>query len=1114
MLKSMQIKHFPLVLLLLFVSALPLHSQTDVFLINPGGKTLGQIFDLIEEQSDYTFFYNNDDVNADLELEIEIESAGLEEIMSEILANTSYEYRIRRKHIILTNSDVLFSRVKKKQVHDRNPASDRITPIHVSGVVLDKRSQLPMANVTVIIPGKKGGTITDSLGRYRISLPERSTNLAFLYVGYLTEYVEIGTKEEVNVEMIEEFIPIDEVIVFGYGSIRKRDVTAAIASIKGSEMKKILSQSALQGMKGQLSGVDITQTGGKPGQEAVISIRGRRSISADKPPLVVVDGIPLTNGAYFISDLNANDIESVEILKDAASSAIYGFRGANGVILITTRRGKPGETTVAYEGYYGITTPLALPDFMNAGEFSSMIREAWRYGWNGELRPDEQVFSTTELSALAEGVDTDWLDLVFNKGYRTNHNFSIVGGNDRTHFNISLGYFDEQGLISTMVYSRLSSRINLDHRVNDKLKIGTSLSIVNSHQDVGSDPMLIETYANSPLGKPFTPSGEINFFPVDDGRRTNPLAEQVEGANIHETEVTRIFAPVYIEFNPFKGLEYRVNFGPDIRFSKYGEFVGQWTNQNLGVEGSNDVVFSNSTWRAYTFDNILTYRRKVGEKHDITFTGVSSLQSERYEFLRLSGSNVPFDHGQYYILDQASLHDIPETDYYLKRIASIMGRAIYSFSDRYIFQVTVRHDGASPLTEDMRWGTFPGVSVGWRISEESFMQGFSGLGDLKFRASYGTVGSAAVDPYGTLGRLGVGYYTLGESYNLNYLLVNLPAESLGWERSTTFNLGLDFSICRNRINGALDVYSTRNTDLILARALPTTSGYPYSLENIGETLNRGIEFNVSAAILRNTEGFSWNMDMNLSHNLGKIIDLGGAPNIQDTDGNWFFVGEEIDIYYDYRKIGIYQANEADLAASREKKVPGEIKLYDRDGDGIITDKDRVVFNREPKLYGGFLNNFSYRNFDFSVFLYFRVGHVIKSEFNRSQSSLKGITNNLDVDYWVPPAYDDNGIMVDPGNPTNEYPRPNAFLEYALNGESLQYFDGSYLKIRNVNLGYSFPERFTSKLRISQLRLFLTGEDLLFFSEMSLFDPENGTAHINDRDAPSTRSFLAGVNIVF
>lgn len=986
--------------------------------------------------------------------------------------------------------------------------------IEVTGTVTDRITGEALPGVNIYIEGSNIGVISDIDGYYSIEVPGPSTIIVFSYMGYVVQKEVVGDRTIISVALEEEAKQIEEVVAIGYGTLRKRDITASISSVRSEDISNIPATSALESIKGLIPGVDISQTGGKPGQESSITIRGRRSITANKPPLVVVDGIPMSNGTETMSDIAPGDIESIEVLKDAAATAIYGARGANGVIMVTTKRGKVGKTTVSYEGYFGITSPMRLPDFMNAEEFADMRRESWRTNWNGTLYDDELIFSPAELAAMEKGVDTDWIDLMFNNGYRTNHNLSVNGGNEKTRFNISFGYFDEIGLVNAWYYNRISSRMNIDHTINDYLSVGASVLVSSSTQDIGTDATLVETYAINPFGEPYDSTGNLIFTPVDDGRRTNPLAEVEPGANINQTDVVRVLAPVYLEIKPVKGLSYRMNFGPDLRFSKFGLFSGQWTNRSFGVEGNNMGVFNNKTWKGYTFDNILTYNFSIGQVHDITISGIHSAQREKYEMLEISGTQMPNEKGIYYTISQAANIEFPKSDYIMQSMLSYMGRVIYSYKGKYLVQGTVRYDGSSRLVEGYKWDLFPGVSVGWRVSDEAFMNNISFVNDLKLRASYGSVGSSGVEPYETQGPLGQRYYAFGDDYSVNYPLENLTARALGWERSTTFDAGIDFGFWGSRVRGSVDYYYTRNSDLILQRALPITSGYTKSLENIGETMNQGVELSLSAGILQNSSGLNWIADLNLTHYQERILDLGGTEYVIDADGNWYFVDEEINIYYDYEKEGIWQADEEDIAKQVDNKKPGEIKVRDVDGDSLITDNDRVVYGRAPKFFGGFVNTFTFKGFDLSAFLFFKYGHSIKSEFNRNQNSLKGITNNLDVDYWLAPTYDEEGNMIDPGNPTNAYPRPDAGNEYAKSGTTLMYFDGSYIKLRNLTLGYTLPVSLTKRFKVSKLRVYVSGENLWLKSEYDLFDPENGSASIDDRDAPSPKTILAGINITF
>ena len=968
---------------------------------------------------------------------------------------------------------------------------------NISGTILDDAG-LPLPGASIIEKGTQNGSESDFDGNFRIAVANGQATLEVSFVGFTTQEVPVNGQSIISVTLVSD-ATLDEVVVVGYGTQRKGEVTAAIATVDAATITKQATSSTIDAIKGQVAGVDVVSGGSRPGQDPQVRIRGNRSPSAGNNPLYVIDGIP----AGTISDLNPQDIANMQILKDAAATAIYGSRGSNGVILITTKRGRVGKTKVTYSGSFGTTSATRLVDMMDGPQYADLKRESNRDGWNGAIPADSEVFEDpVELESIALGRTEDFLDLVINDGWQTNHQFGVSGGSEKTTFNVSMGYFKEQGIISNQDYERFTSRINLDHRINDIFKVGVSIAVTKSTQNYGSDATMGEALANNPLGRAYDNEGNINLQPTNDGIRTNPLAELVPGAFLDERKSTRVFAPVYLEVNLMEGLKLRSSFGPDMRFGTNGLFTGSQTNANRG--GPAKARAENSEDFGWTLENLLTYNREVGDNSNLKLTFLQSIQKFRGEDYSSSVTNIPYETQYWYNLS-SGLNPSVDSGLSEWSLSSFMGRVNYEIGGKYLFQASLRADGSSRLAEGNKWYYFPGFSAGWRISEEDFMQDSNVFSDLKLRASYGAVGNTSVSPYQTAGRLTGSVYAFGEESALGFRLNEIPNSDLGWEVSSTFDLGVDFGLFDGRVNGGLDYYMTETTDILLNRLLPLTSGYEDILQNIGATESSGIEFHVNGDILDNEDGLRWNVGFNITSYDEKIVDVAlrdADGNITDDIANGWFIGQPLNVFYDYKKIGIWQANEAAEALVMDNKVPGEIKLQDLDGDNVITPADRMVIGSDvPDYYGGITNTFDYKGFDFSFFFYFRQGQTIQSDFQSRNNSLFGRYNNLDTDYWT----------ID--NPTNESPRPNQNQESPRNNSTMRYFDGSYVKLRNVTLGYNFPETVTEKLNMSSLRLTLTGQNLWFITDYETFDPEN-SGSIGSSDIPSNRLISAGINITF
>jgi len=946
----------------------------------------------------------------------------------------------------------------------------------VSGTVSDVNG-VPLPGASVVVKGTTTGAVADFDGNYSIQAPSDGT-LIFSYVGFSSQEVAINGRTSINVSLAIDAGLLDEVVVVGYGSQKRGEVTAAIASVDAEQLGIVQTSSTIDAFKGQVSGVDVQASGGRPGQTSTVRIRGRRSITASNDPLYVVDGIPLIDGSETMSDINPQDISSLQILKDAAATAVYGSRGANGVILVTTNRGRVGKTQVSYSSQYGLTTATRLVDMMNGPEYAAMKREARRSSWDGTIPADIDVFfDPVELESLAEGRSVDYLDLVLGSGYQTNHQIGVSGGSENTTFNTSLGYFKEQGIISNMDYERFTGRINLDHKINDIFKIGASFMVSNSVQNWGSNATIGEALANNPLGAPYDAEGNLNFLPTNDGIRTNPLNELVPGAYIDERKWTRIFAPLFLDINIMEGLKWTSTFGPDIRIGRRGQFRGSLTNDNRG--GPGDASITRVDTFGYTIENLLTYDKAITDDQNLKVTLLQSVQNSRTEFSDASVTGIPYESQAFYNLGSAD-NSIVASRLTEWSLSSFMGRLNYDIGGKYLFQASMRADGSSRLAEGNKWNYFPGFSAGWRISEESFLDD-SSISQLMLRASYGEVGNTSVAPYQTAGRLEGVAYAYGEANALGFALGEIPNEALSWEVSKTLDVGVDFGLFNGRLNGTIDWFRTNTEDILLNRGLPPTSGYENILQNIGSTRTKGLEFAVSAGIFDNPEGFSWKMDFNIAGYTEEITELALKDengNPVDDVGNAWFIGQPIRVFYDWEKIGIYQASEVALAQSQEQKVPGEIRLNDIDGDGLITPDDRKILGTDtPDYYGGLTNKFSYKGLELGVFFYFRQGQTIQSNFHAGNNSLFARYNNLDVDYWTI------------NNPSNANPRPNENQESPRNGSTLTYFDGSFIKLRNISLAYNLPNSITDKLGLQELKLTLSGQNLWFITDYETFDPE-------------------------
>ncbi len=983
----------------------------------------------------------------------------------------------------------------------------------VSGTVVDP-SGVPLPGVNVVIKGTNTGASTDFDGNFSIQAAETDV-LIFSFVGFKDQEATVGNNTSFSISLEEEASFLDEIIVTGYGTQTRREVTASIVRVDSETIERVAAGSSVDAIKGQVAGVDITSQGGRPGQSPQVQIRGRRSISASNDPLYVVDGIPVTSsvdgGAIF--DIAPQDIESMEILKDAAATAIYGSRGANGVIIITTKRGKQGEQTqVSYSGYYGTTEVLNVPDMMNAEEYKNMRAEAFRknsssqFSYDGQTESDLYVLFDGEQALVdnyTAGKDFRYLDAVLQKGSQQSHQISARGGTEKTAYNASIGYFSEEGIVPGMDYERINARLNLDHRINDMFKFGMSTTLTQATNNWGSNAVMNEALRNLPIGRPYMEDGVTpRMFTWNDGIATNPLAEIVPGAYIDERLSTRIFLPTYLEvtFNP--DLKFTTTFGPDLRFVRRGEFRGAATNDNR--MGPADAETETRREQGFTLENLLTYNKEIGPGR-LKVTLLQSIQEFTSETGKAEVLNLPYESQLWYNIGTAAVKGNLSSSLSEWQLQSYMGRVNYDINGKYLFQASLRGDGSSRLSEGNKWAYFPGLSAGWRLNEESFMAD-APFDELKLRLSYGEVGNTAISPYQTQGGLARTVYSWGGSSAFGYRVNDIPNSELGWEISKTLDLGVDFTLMNGNISGTFDVYQTKTSDLILARNLPWTSGYESVFQNVGSTETNGVEFGVNAVILDNPDGLNFDVNFNISSYDEKITELAlkdASGNPADDVGNEWFIGQPVRVFYNYEYGGIYKISEAADAQKLEGKVPGEIARKDSNGDGQITPDDRRVLGSDvPDYFGGITTNFSYGNWDLSAFFYFKQGQMINSNFHRGNNSLQGRYNNLDVDYWTPENQD------------ARYPRPNIGDERAVDGDLLRYFDGSFVKLRNLTLGYNVDSEVASSIGMRNLRVYLQGQNLWFGADYDTFDPEIGESTLGSGVAPSSSMWAFGVRANF
>jgi len=956
--------------------------------------------------------------------------------------------------------------------------------IQVTGKITENASKEGLSGVNVVVKGTTTGTTTDKDGAFQINVPNETTALVFSSVGYLPQEIIVGKQTIINVVLEVDAKTLQDVVVVGYGTQRKSQLTGAISSVSSKEIQSIPVTSADQALQGRAAGVDVVTSSHAPGATATIRIRGVSSIRANNDPLFVVDGIPIAGG---LSDINPNIIESMEVLKDASATAIYGARGSSGVILVTTKRGKDGKTQITYDGYVGVSQIANKVEVLDA--------EGW-------IKYKSTAYKTTDLSKLLDpielknyqaGKQVDWQDLNLRNGMQQSHNIGVLGGNQKTRFSVNFNFLQQNGIVFNSDFTRGSLQINLDHQISNRIKIGTSTLISYSRDNlINQGQVLGQAMRIGPLGDVYNEDGSYRLFPTGEALLGNPRTDAENEKN--QRFRTRIFSSIYAEAQLWKGLKYRLNFGPDLSFVNNGRFIGSYTNTLQG--GLNRASNAKSDTRAYTLENLLSFTQAFRSIHTVDATLLQSIQQQTSESNTVEVQGVPSEKMLWHDLSAGQIRSF-DTDQQQWSILSYMARINYSLMGKYLVTLTARRDGSSRFGQDRKYGFFPSAAVAWRISDEKFVANIQAISDLKLRVSYGAIGNTALNPYQSMGSLSRRSYLFGSEVGLGFEPNTLPNFDLKWEVSHQANVGLDYGFFNNRIAGSLEYYQIKTTDLLLNRALAQHSGFTSILANIGATQNTGFEFNLNTVNVETAGGFKWTTGLNGAINKNQITDLYGDG--KDDVGNAWFIGQPINVFYTMKFDGIWQENEVDQAKVYSR-IPGQIKVKDINNDNRITADDRVIIGSSiPKWTGGVTNNFSYKGFDLSVFVNTRQKFMVNS-------GVYGL-DNLEARYNIPTFVN----YYTPENPSQDYPLPVTPGMNNPNIDILRYRDASFVRVRNINLGYNFGNKLLKGKGFQTLRLYASAQNPFTFTKFKGWDPESGN---NFDSYPSTRLFLFGLNAGF
>lgn len=972
---------------------------------------------------------------------------------------------------------------------------------NLKGKVTDSNGQ-PIVGATIMVKGTTQGTVTDMDGNYTLNNVPADATIVVSFLGYDDEEVIVGNQTNIDVTLLENFEMLGDIVVVGYGTQKKSDITGSVTSINKDRLSKLPVANVLQAVQGAAAGVTIQQSSAIPGDAPSALIRGRNSINASTGPYIVVDGVPISKSDGTLNDINPNDIESMDILKDASATAIYGMNGANGVILITTKRGAEGKAKITYAGYIGVEGFTHNLEFCNGEQITQRYKDYCAQN-TGETMYNDYVKNQNEAENQAAGIEIDWIDEVTRTGIIQDHNISINGGAESVKYFVSGDFMSQKGVVKGFDYKRYSIRTNLDMDVTDYLTVGTNIFVVSHNRD-GGRANFVNAEAMSPYAKMYEADGSYCIYPMySEQLWTNPLLNTTRP---DERRQWNINLNGYADLNfgniwsPLEGLKYKFSYGHAFIGARHDHYQGREQNDNNGY----GYMYSSET-QSYVAENILSYAKDFGLSH-IDLTGVYAASRKKWQEHQSSASKFINDDLGSDNLDSGETQNA-SSEKTLYTTCSQMGRLNYSFDSRYLFTFTVRRDGSSVFSDGKKYGTFPSVALGWNVTNESFMENaLDVLNNLKLRLSYGKAGNEAIGQYSTLSKVNSSMLAMdGNSLTALTTSSLMGNPDLTWETTKTFNVGVDFGFLNNRIQGNLDIYQSRTTDLLLSRNLTDMTGYSSTYANMGETRNKGVELTINTRNIA-IDDFSWNTSIVYSWNKNEIVDLYGDK--KDDLGNRWFIGQPISVIYDYTMVGIWQEDEierGDHLNSDPNAQAGYVKLADLNGDHKITADDKKVQGQTaPKWIGGMTNTFTYKNWTLSVFIQTTQGLKRNNALLAMAGDEMGRRNTTtEIGYWTAE------------NRSNEF--------RSLNKNSNQYGygfyqDASYTRLKDVTLSYTFGKNVTDAMHIGSMQAYVSGRNLATWTDWTGWDPESTETQRGwsgwENSYPMTRSVVFGLNVTF
>lgn len=1094
---------------------------SQVVSLKQRNTSVEKILRQIEKQTGYHFMYDKQDVSKASAINIDVTNVTITEALDKAFEGQPLTYKIFQETIV----------VKKK---DADYAPLEFKAIDVTGTVTDAKGPLPGVNVK--LKGTTTGTVTDVNGTYKLTVPDGTGTLVFSFIGYNQQEIAINNRTTIDVVLVEQPKALNEVVVVGYGTQKRVDLTGSVGSVSGRQLQDRPQTNLEQELAGKIAGVNVSTNSGAPGGATKIRIRGYSSINTNTDPLYVVDGVVWTEGG---NSINPNDIESIDVLKDASSTAIYGTRGANGVILVTTKRGNKGgpSSGISYDSYVSVSKMARKIPVLNAQQFLAVEDQSYanikKYdpvGWAaGKYADDDPKVIRTALigklfdSNLQPLYDVDWQDETTRTAVSQNHNLAFTGSTEKLNYGLFLNYADDQGIIINSYLKRYNARLTFDNQIKSWLKVGATLNYNAQDgraQDNGTGGnniprMLIEMIPIIPIKYPDGSYGKRTDYPNMEGG-DNPVAQLNE---INQLTRIRVFSGNgYLNFNLFPGLQFRSTLGVTTSANYY-------PNSQTGLVGgatpdqkysSASISERNNTF--WQWENHFTYDKTFNNIHRINVVAGFERQNFKQTGFGASTSILSDNFYGYYNLGAGSVPGIPNSNYDAWQMQSFFGRVNYNYKEKYLLTVTGREDGSSRFGKNVKYGFFPSAALAWRASQEAFLKDNKTISDLKFRLSYGLTGNSEIGEYQSQARIETTNYVFGGAQTIGTRQTTIGNEDLSWEKNSEIDFGVSLGLFNNRVTLEADAYLKKTQALLLNAPLPQTSGFGSVYKNIGKLQNKGLEFTISTQNIK-TDNFSWTSSFNISLLKSKIISLG--TNNDDiylspgflSDFNLMRVGLAPGSFYGYTVLGTWGTSEA-AEAAKYNLLPGDLKIKDLNGDGKISADDREVLGKStPDGYGTFSNTLRYKNIDLGVELQFNYGNQVMNLTRHSGQDRTGQANSYAtvLNAWTP---ENQNTSIAENRP--------AYVRYQTEIYSTKVENGSFIRGRAVTLGYNFSDNILKKLKMSRLRVYAQGQNLFLITKYTGYDPEvstyngnsNFTQGIQFYDYPKPRTFLLGVNASF